>query len=719
MSVEIQENSLSGETENHILAQQKQSSGTLYSSLDVIPDAVFLIDYETLRITYVNRSAVTMTGYSRNELLQMGPYDLDRQMKRSAFKQIYDKLLEEGEPVLPATVRINHKSGRQIPVEVQRGIHRTGDEIVIIAILRDISFRLETEEQLKQLLRERTETLNRTSESLQKMENVMRWSIDGITITEADGTIIQVNQAFCDVTGYPEEEVIGMNPRILQSGRHSDSFYREMWESLNEHGSWSGEIWNRRKNGEAYPESLSINAIYDIDGSVSNYIAIFHDLSEIKKKEEEVRYSRQVDPLTGLHSRRSFLYRLESALIDASRLQTSVAVAILHIEDLRRVNEMHGHVVGDSLLQAVAGHLKNTFGSDSIVARTDGSEFGILTKNIATDSEYLALRKMLTSVFSQEKLPEVTKLRTTIHGGMVLFPRDAETASLMLRNADLALKEARKHPRTDDLLYVDLYSHALNRELQERIRVEESLEKALREHRIVPFYQPRIDLTRNRIVGFEALARWVEEDGTVVSPAQFIPLAEENGSILNIGRAIRNRIVDDFRSVNAPKQEFTISFNVSVSELEDTAFVDHMEHLMERASSLPISLEVEITESNLMSRSEEKLALLESLRKLGYRLAIDDFGTGYSSLAYLKCLPIDFLKIDQSFVRNIDSNPSDQTIVEAVTGMSRSFGLMTVAEGIETAEQQESLLERGCTEGQGYLYGRPMPFADLVKRYSV
>lgn len=689
----------------------------LHSALDHISDGVFLVDPETVRFVYANRAGMEMLGCPMPDLLERGPQDFDVDADEDKIRNRLNEFMQSHRVHRPSRVRVQRPDGTMFTGEVQRGIYRYEDKVLVVSILRDVADRVQTETRMQELLTERSEALERTNRNLQLMNTVMRLSVDGVTVTDADGMIQQVNDAFCRVTGYEAEEVIGENPRILRSGYHEADFYENLWRSLKTKGAWEGEIWNRRKNGEAYPESLKIHAIYDMDGEICNYVAIFHDLSEIKAKEEEARYSRSTDPLTQALSRQAFVEHLESAVENASRERSGLAVVIIHINDFRKINETIGHIGGDTVLRTLASHLSTVLDETSTVARLAGSEFGVLVEKIATTGEYLAFKRRLNTVLQPESIRYPFPINVSFSAGMSYYPADGKDGSGLMRAADLALLQSREtmtRPKTG--VYLSAFSDKLDQEFQQRIKLEAELLEAIDRRRIRPFYQPRFDIKTNRITGAEALARWIKDDGSVVSPGTFIPFAEDAGLIMEIGALMRNAILDDWETAGAGDGPAPlVSFNVSTLEMVDAGFYEQMEKFAERASGTNLRFEVEITEGNLLHDSDEKLTLLHGLKSLGFSLAMDDFGTGYSSLSYLRRLPLDVVKIDQSFVRHMHEHHSDRAIVRAILAMSQSLELKTVGEGIESADQLDFLASNGCVEGQGYYYGRPMPFEDLQR----
>ncbi len=694
----------------------------LRAAVDTVSDAVSLTDMESLTFVDVNRAAIAMLGYFRHELLGMGPADVDPHLTTSSLRERHNDALRRGITTDRLETIVRHKNGHVIPVEMQIGFHSWGGHHLMITITRDISDRIRNEnklrranEELDRLVSERTTALTRAHQQLQLVNAAVENSLDGITITARDGTIEQVNEAFTRVTGYSTGEAIGNTPRILKSGHHDKAFYQRLWLAITKTGHWEGEIWNRRKNGEVYPEWLMIRAIYDDTGSIVNFIAIFHDLSELRRREEEADFQASHDALTGLPNRPSFIARLDSAILEARRNGNGIAVVIADIDGFRQVNDSEGHTGGDKALQIVAQSLRHAVGERATLARTGGDEFGILISDISDQWDYLQIVDRIGGVSETPVTLDSSTIPLSLSLGVALFPDDAEEATTLLRNAEAALHQLKEEYHPPGRRRMQLFTPALNEALRRRSELETLMRQDLEAGRFVPYYQPRIDLKTEQIVGAEALARWIQEDGTVVSPAEFIPLAEDTELIIPLGTQLLTRILQDLEGpLRACCRDLTISFNVSTRELGDPAYSDRVSDLVNRYSGHDAVLEIELTESVLMSNIERSRIVLTRLKQLGMELAIDDFGTGYSSLSYLKQLPIDILKIDRSFVADIDKDTGDQAIVAAIIGMGHALGMRIVAEGIEKRAQQEYLAGRGCTEGQGYLYSPPVPAAEFA-----
>jgi diguanylate cyclase (GGDEF)-like protein/PAS domain S-box-containing protein len=694
----------------------------LRAALDSSADAIYLVDRRTMRFVDVNDAAVRILGFARDEFLQMGPQDIDVRNSRRDIEQRYDDLITTGQ--LRSRFRTNHRSkdGTVFPVELQIGLHRWNDQVVVIGVGRDITDGLRAEREMQRLnadldrlVRERDASLSTARHELQLMTRVMDSVLNGVVITDAAGNIQRVNQSFTAVTGYVQDEVEGETPRVLKSGHHDEAFYRTMWSTLQARGEWKGEIWNRRKSGAVYPEWLSIRALYDDEGTITNYVAVLHDLSELRAKEDEVFFQANHDALTGLCNRGSLIERMDASLRGARRNGTGVSVAVVDIDGFRRINDTAGHRKGDFLLREIALQLEWLLGDRATVARIGGDEFGVLLEEVGEEKAYVDASERIANLFERPLELEDSVYEVSVSIGMAVFPGDGDEATALLHSAELALYQAKQEPPTNRRGRIGMFTPALNAALQRRFTLEARIREDLERGRFVPYYQPRVELASGRIVGVEALARWIQSDGSEVSPGDFIPLAEETGLIHRLGEVILSQVIADCRGIlDASNRGLRVAVNASVKELQDHDYSLRLADLLEAANDAPDTLEIEITESAIMQDIGSAMPVLDRLKQLGATIAIDDFGTGYSSLYYLKRLPIDVLKIDKSFVDDIINDPDDRAIVATIIAMAEAMGLRLVAEGIETREQAELLTRWGCAEGQGYYFGKPMCIEQLA-----
>ncbi|MBN8443780.1 MAG: EAL domain-containing protein [Dechloromonas sp.] len=559
--------------------------------------------------------------------------------------------------------------------------------------------------ELQHALSERDRALNASQRNLYLAEKVIESSLEGILVTDADARIISVNPAFTRLTGYSAEEVIGRNPRVLGSGRQSRAFYTRMWESINADGHWQGEVWNRRKNGEIFPELLTINAIRDHQGRLTNYAALFSDISEVKENQQRIRDLAYYDPLTGLPNRRLLDDRLQVELAHASRHQRKVAVIFVDLDRFKRINDSLGHEVGDQLLVEVASRLRHCLRDDDTVARMGGDEFVVVMSDLDGPDGALHAASRMTAALRSPITVDGRELVVTCSIGISLYPDDGKDSSTLIKNADVAMYRAKAEGRNA----FQLYQPAMNARSLEHLALEAALHHALPAGELFLHYQPVISVDDRRIVAAEALLRWRHPNLGVVSPADFIPIAEETGLIVPIGEWVLRTACTQHRIWReSGRVPIRMMVNISARQFRDEGFVDMVRCVLHETAMAPHLLTLELTESILMDDTQQAISLLEELRMLGLRVALDDFGTGYSSLGYLKRFPIDELKIDRLFVRDIDRNPRDAALAAAIISIGHSLGLRVVGEGVETASQFDMLTTHGCDLVQGYHFSLPV-----------
>jgi diguanylate cyclase (GGDEF)-like protein/PAS domain S-box-containing protein len=543
-------------------------------------------------------------------------------------------------------------------------------------------------------------------ERLRMAAAVFDSTLEGVLVTNRQGLIVHVNRAFMRITGYQKEEVIGHRPNKFKSGRHGSQFYQEMFAALAQKGEWSGEIWNRRKSGEVYPQWQTICAILDDSGFVSHYVAVFSDISAIKHTERELAYLAHHDPLTSLPNRLLFNDRTAQALAAAQANKRGCALLLLDLDHFQSINDSLGHNIGDQLLKSVGERLKGVIGEGVTLARLGGDEFAVLLENC---SQLGQAAVMAQSIIDSMKAPielDNHRLFISVSIGISLFPGDALSAEQLLRNADSALFKAKGNGRAGYALYTEeLTAHA-----QQRVETAAELRRALEQEELRVYYQPVHDLSSGRMIGVEALVRWQHPQRGLVPPGEFIPIAERTGLISDIDTWVMRQAC--LQMVQWQREGKTLDFvavNVSSRLFVHRDLYQYVAQVLHETQLAPAFLELEVTESAVMEEPEVALEQLHRLRELGLRLAIDDFGTGYSSLLRLKRLPVQKLKIDQGFVAGLPSDEDDMAIVRVIIALARSMGMQIQAEGIEHAEQSQCLLEQQCDLGQGYWYGRPVP----------
>lgn len=555
-------------------------------------------------------------------------------------------------------------------------------------------------------------TQQRTAEEhLRQAAAVFESTQEGVLITDARMHISHINPAFSRITGYSPDEVLGQTPALLKSGRHDAAFYHELWQALQEHGAWSGEIWNRRKNNEIFPQWQCIRAIHDESGRLSNYVAVFSDISAIKRSQHELDYLAHHDPLSDLPNRLLFIERVEQALERSSRDKQGVAVLLIDLDHFRHINDSLGHSIGDQLLKQVGERLQAQLQAGMTLARLGGDEFGLLYVGCQQPEKAATLAEQLQASMQQPFQLDGQDLVVEVSLGISLYPGDAQTVEQLLRNADSALSKV-KHSGRDAYAF---YSQEMTVLARQRVQLTAALRQALEQDQLRTYYQPIHELVSGRMIGVEALVRWQHPERGLVPPGELIPIAEESGLIHAIDAWVLEHACQQMCAWQAAGHSLEfVAVNVS-SRLFGRGELDLRVARVLAATGLdPAFLELEITESAVMDDPDAAQALLERLRALGVRLAIDDFGTGYSSLSRLKRMPVHKLKLDQSFVCGMPQDQDDVAIARAVIALGHSLGLRVLAEGIEEPAQAQLLRELGCTLGQGYLFGRPLPAEQLL-----
>jgi len=547
-------------------------------------------------------------------------------------------------------------------------------------------------------------------ERLRMAAAVFDSTLEGVLVTDRQGVIVHVNRAFMRITGYQREEVLGQRPSKFKSGHHGVAFYQQIYTALTEMGEWSGEIWNRRKSGEIYPQWQTIRAIRDDSGELTHYVAVFSDISAIKHSEQELAYLAHHDPLTGLPNRLLFNDRVEHALAAAEANKRGCALLLLDLDHFQSINDGLGHAIGDQLLKLVGDRLRDLLGNGVTLARLGGDEFAMLAENC---QEVGQTGKLAQSIIERLREPfefEGHRLFISASVGISLFPSDALGAEQLLRNADSALFKAKSNGRACYALYTEeLTAHA-----QHRVETAGELRRALAQDELRVFYQPVFDLFSTRMVGVEALVRWQHPQRGLVPPGEFIPIAERTGLIADIDAWVLRRACRQMVQWQEEGRELAfVAVNLSSRLFGQRELYRQVAEVLHETGLDPALLELEVTESAVMEDPEVALEQLHRLRELGLSLAIDDFGTGYSSLLRLKRLPVQKLKIDQGFVAGLPLDDDDIAIVQVIIALARSMGMQVHAEGIEQAEQARFLLEQQCQLGQGYWFGRPVPAGDL------
>ncbi|MBE9194968.1 EAL domain-containing protein [Synechocystis sp. LEGE 06083] len=550
-----------------------------------------------------------------------------------------------------------------------------------------------------------------TVEKLKESAAVFRNTSEGIIVTNLVPVILDVNQAFTEITGYSAIEVIGVNPKILQSGQQDSAFYKALWQTVKEKGSWRGELLNQRKDGSLYNEKLTIDTLYDSQNQPIGYVGIFSDISGQKKTEQQLTFLAHNDSLTGLANRFSLQQHLENAVLKAQAADGKLAVLFIDLDRFKQINDTFGHVMGDRLLQEVAKRLQQVVRGSDFTARISGDEFVLVLDRIDSLDQIDDVANQISQrIFSPSFILESQTIYITGSIGISLFPPDGITADILIRNADIAMYQAKQKGRNRHCFY----DSAMASQASNALKIENALREAVKQPAFRVVYQPKYDLQQRRWRGTEALIRWQHPTLGNVPPAQFIPVAEQSDLILHIGGWVLNEACRQSKIWLDQGVDFDkIAVNVAGLQLLQPDFINVVKTVLQSVGFDPKHLELEVTEGFIMQHPSSQIKQLQQLQDMGISIAIDDFGTGYSSLSYLKRLPINTLKIDRAFVDGIPHDADDVAISRAILTLGKSMGLLIVAEGVETKAHAEFLRAEGCDIAQGYFYSRPIPPSEL------
>lgn len=661
-------------------------------------DGVILMQGE--RIVDLNRAALRMFAVSSAEAIneiELGRLQPEQQpdgaLSASSLRARIAACLKKGSQHVEWHFKA--MDGREFPSELAIDVAHLGDRSAIQLTIRDI-------------------TRRKTAESSMRLANqAFENSLEGIAITDANGDILTVNNAFTTITGYERDEVIGRNPRLLSSGRQSREFYEEMWRSIDTTGKWQGEIWNIRKNGDIYPQWLNISRVTDDRGNVTNYVGVFSDISERKSAEERILHQVYYDQLTDLPNRVLFTDRLNQVMGMAKRHKKHhFAVMFLDLDRFKLINDSMGHDAGDQLLQQAAHRLRGSVRESDTVARMGGDEFTIVLSEIRNSKDAANVAQKILDAFRPPFRLNTEEVYVSVSIGISVYPEDGNNIDILLKNADMAMYRAKGAGGS----WYELYDEGLGTAASQRLAMETALHKALERDELLLHYQPQFDCDSGKLIGFEALLRWQHPERGLLGPEAFLAIIEETGLIVPIGEWVMRTAC---AQAQAWRREFPghrlMAVNLSGRQFQSADLPSQIAGALQHSGLPHFCLELEITETVVMQNLDTSISIMHQLAELGVQFSIDDFGTGHSSLAYLKKLPIHALKIDRTFVRDLATDQDDAAIVGAIVAMANKLGLRVVAEGIDEKAQLTLLKQYKGIVGQGYLLGRPVPAEAAIK----
>jgi len=667
----------------------------LKTVVDLSPDGFWIVSNQG-KLLQVNDKYLKMSGYTREEMLSFEIKNLDAEMSHTDLQKKIEEVKSGDDN--PFKTSHKRKDGSIYQVEIHAKFNPQAD--VFIVFIRNIEHR----------------KFYKAKSNI--ADEIFNSSVEGILVTDANNKIVIVNDSFCQITGYTKEEVIGKTPDILKSNRHSKHFYLRFWQTLTEEGKWAGEIWNKRKNGEVYPEWLTISSIRQ-NNQVVNYVAQFSDITEKKNSEEEKFFLAHHDHLTLLPNRSLLQDRLEMLIDLHHKTPISFALFFIDLDRFKIINDSLGHHIGDEILKVIAQRIKSELRAHDTIARVGGDEFVIIVEDCKDSKSVERIAKKILRLI--EKPIEVHHGDFYLSGsvGVSLFPHHTDKLRELLSYADIAMYKAKG--KGGNLF--EVFDKDLEDKAHQRLEIESGIHKALDNNEFEIWYQPQVNVTNSKVYAAECLIRWRNPTLGVINPDLFIPIAEESGMIYKIGKFVLIEAINQIKEWSH-KGVFsgTIAINISGKQLENDNFITDMENIINISKVSPSKIELEVTESAFDDSKTGNLEKLIKLREMGFTIAIDDFGTGYSSLKRIKTLPVDNLKIDKCFVDNITTSKEDEALVNTILNIANSFNMSLIAEGIETKEQCQKLLQMGVYNNQGYLHSKPLPaeeFEKFISTYSI
>jgi len=651
---------------------------------DITSDGFWVLDLNGSFVD-INQHYIKMSGYRKEDLLKMNINDIDFFSEQySAQKRILAVVGKSFD---------NYKSihrradGSTFPVEGYLS-HQDSKSEYIYVFIRDVSVQQSADIKIN------------------IVEQIFNNSIEAIMVTDHFGTIELVNDTFCKITGYSHEEVMGKTPAMLNSGRQDKHFYRKFWQQLTTDGRWIGEIWNKRKNGEVYPEWLTISSVRNNEQEITHFIAQFSDISATKRSEEEKLFHAYHDPLTALPNRTLLFERLENLCEQHKEQPTCFAVLFCDLDRFKFINDSLGHHIGDEVLKRVAQRIQRKLRINDTIARVGGDEFIIVIEGEKPLKNIEHVANQILELFEQPFVLEYGEFYISASIGISTFPQDSTDIRELISFADIAMYQIKVAGGN----HYNLFDKRQKDNIKHKIELEKAIHHALKEEQFEVWYQPQINSQTHEVYGIECLVRWIHPEYGLIRPDLFIPIAEDNGLIKDIGYFVLKSACKQLRKWRL-SNTFTgiMAINISLKQFERNDLVSQVKTVLAEELIPGDTIELEVTESLFSEDNLYHVAVLEEIRNLGVKISIDDFGTGYSSLQRLKQLPIDNLKIDKCFVDNITTSKQDVSIITALSMLVKTFGIGVIAEGVEQLEQAEMLNKLGCANHQGFLYSKPLP----------
>ncbi|MCF8208901.1 MAG: EAL domain-containing protein [Rhodoferax sp.] len=673
------------------LAALRESQERYQNLVDSSPIGIGV--YRDGIIIYANPASVSLMGaQSAQQLVGRPILDLVHPDFRALAMERIRRAVEHGEEARPIEEKFLRLDGQTIDVEVQSTPILFEGLPAVRVSFNDISERKAADRET------------------QLSASVFTHAREAIMITDANGTILKVNQSFSRITGYSAEEVVGKNPRFLKSGHHSLEFYSAMWNSLLEQGHWTGEIWNRRKDGKLYAEMQTVSAVREHDGSLRHFVALFTDITSIKEHEQQLEHIAHFDPLTNLPNRVLLADRLRQAMSQSQRRAQSLAVAYLDLDGFKEVNDSYGHDVGDKLLVALSQRMKAALRESDTLARIGGDEFVAVLVDLEQPRDCEPILTRLLRAAADRVPVDNVPMQVSASIGVTLYPQDGSDADLLMRHADQAMYQAKQGGKNCFHLFDVAHDDAIKTQRQSMQAVREAFEQ----QQFVLFYQPKVNMKTGLVVGVEALIRWQHPERGLLPPAAFLPVIEDDAMSVEVGEWVIASALSQVAAWSKGGLDLPVSVNIGARQLQQPGFAERLQHFLATYPLLsPSRLELEVLETSALEDMAQVSEVMHACKDIGVLFALDDFGTGYSSLTYLKRLPADLLKIDQSFVRDMLVDSDDLAIVHGIVGLAAAFQRQVIAEGVETRQHGEMLASLGCELAQGYGIARPMPASEV------